>query len=111
MKPSVEYAVARQWSSSEPLAQPVDVAERGRLEDVELRVDRQQRVGRRPVEAVARQHDRRHAIAVARGREGGIRRDELDDPRGVIVVDRIDEVLDRAGHGTALPLDEVRCCN
>ena len=31
----------------EPLAQPVDVAERRRLEDVELRIDREQRVRRR----------------------------------------------------------------
>ena len=76
----------------ESRAQPVDIAERRRLEDVQLRVGLQQCVGHRPVEAVAGEHERRDAMEVARGRQLGLRGDQLGDPGRVASVDRGDQV-------------------
>ena len=97
MKPSVENAVARAGILVEPLAQPVDVAERRCLEDVELRIGGQQRVGRPSIEAVARQHQRRNTASVARRGQRSVRGDELGDASGIVRIDGVDEVL--LGHG------------
>ena len=93
VNPSADKATARPGSSSSRSRKPVDVAERRRLEDVEVRVGRQEGVRRAAIEPVAGQHDHRHAVAIARGREGRILGHELRHPGRVVGRDGGDHVL------------------
>ena len=54
----------------EPSAQAIEIAERRRLEDVELGIRGHQRIGHGPIRPIARQHQGRHAVRVA-GRSPG----------------------------------------
>ena len=91
VKPSGETRAARAGSVARSSRQAVGVAERGGLEDVEVRVGGEQRVGRRPVRAIPRQQDRRDARRVA-GIRAGPDRDlqERADAGGVAGLDGVD---------------------
>ena len=73
--------MAASWILLQALAQPIDVAERRGLEDVEVGVGGQQRVGRGAIEPVARQHQRRDAVSSSGARERRVRRRSVPSTR------------------------------
>ena len=72
--------------------QPVDIAERRGLEHVQVGVRLQKRVGHGAIEPVPREHQRRHAVEVARPGQLRLGGDQLGDPGGVAKLDRGDQV-------------------
>ena len=103
VNPSADYATARARVLVQALTQPIDIAEGGRLEDVQVRIGRHQGVRRPAMESVARQHQDRDAVPVACGGQGRIAGEQLRHPRHVICVDGVDQFLGRLA--LALPVD------
>ena len=118
MKPSDENAVARTGSSSSRGSKPIDVAERGRFEDVELRVGGEQRIGDGAGKPISRQHDRGHPVLVVGVGQRRVLGDQAADKLGVVGVDGVDEITGGGGpaHGLApgwgaTDSTMISCCN
>ena len=75
------------------LPQAVDVAERGRLEDVEVGVDREQRVGQSRANRYRDSISAETPASVARGDERRVLGEQRGDAAGIVGVDGGDEVF------------------